>query len=790
MGDAWRVDGERRETFAAAKKVIVEEIAQGASQARTPQSLDLIRLSELDAPLHTDRINADSIQELRSALGDVKPTALHLTPLAGIRKARELFERFPNSKHVLHIVSDFRHGDWSGGASDALAKEIGALTQAKGAAATAVHLMDVADPVRSPTQSEIRAHDNIGLIDLQPATKIAARHMPLEFTLTVGNFSPAAQRNVRFIVRVNGEVRETSSLTIVDLKPGVNQATFFATFEQVGSNQVSVAVEAEESGLAVDNTRYATVEVREKMPLLFVEGDLANRAKTEGDAFYLRALFLDAAKGFDVAERGVQELEQPNLDQYPCIFVLNVPRLNDKARANLEAYVRAGGGVLFALGDAVDADFYNQRLYADGRGLFPCPLDVKPTAKLSEAQKMERIFDAAMPPKVFPRAEWHPIFARIYREDKNHESNTYLRFLLIDQYFPVPRARWTVPPGAVDELLTLPNYRSIDDYKESTQQLLNQIPIDDAKYATYRPRLKEHQRRIKDLLANGKQLYQLAGAIEALLTEPADPRDPERPDLRVFWQEPAVSDLAERFSRLMESVRFGDPLLVGKRFGQGPVLALLTTAGSAWTDFPNGPARPYFVMLMLEAQRYLAGAGVEANYFVGAPLEITLDANRYGSKMRRFFIPEATPEADAKTANAQDLGDQVGAVNGQTVRFVFGDNRKPGVYRFEFAAAGDSGRIEQQSVAFNVDTAVEGDLRRVSRSDLEAAAPGAKLHSPGSGLAELLRERRSDLSESPWLFLLLLLVLVAEQAMAVRLSYHIDGNAASPAVQAGARNNA
>jgi hypothetical protein len=233
-------------------------------------------------------------------------------------------------------------------------------------------------------------------------------------------------------------------------------------------------------------------------------------------------------------------------------------------------------------------------------------------------------------------------------------------------------------------------------------------------------------------------------------------------------------------------VRFGDPLLVGKRFGRGPVLAYLTSAGSAWNDFPNGPARPYFVMLMLEVQRFLAGAGFESNRLVGAPFEFTVEANRYSSRVRRFFVPEPS-DADPKSANAVDLGEQVGTINGGVVRVVFTDNRRPGLYRFDMLSSGEGGRVEQQAVAFNVDTLVEGDLRRASRADIEAAAPGAKLHSPGSGLAELLRERRSDLSESPWLFLLLLLALVAEQAMAVRLSYHIDGNPAAAAAQAGAR---
>jgi hypothetical protein len=225
------------------------------------------------------------------------------------------------------------------------------------------------------------------------------------------------------------------------------------------------------------------------------------------------------------------------------------------------------------------------------------------------------------------------------------------------------------------------------------------------------------------------------------------------------------------------------------------VLAYVTTAGSAWNDFPNGPARPYWVMLMLEVQKYLAGAGTDVNRVVGSPLELNLDAARFTSRMRRFYVPEPGGEApgDKPAKGDQDLREQVGGVQGQRLNFVFNEGRRPGVYRFEFtpqAAGGDAksaGRAESQAVAFNVDTAAEGDLRRATRDDIEAAAPGAQLHSPGSGLADLLKEKRSDLSESPWLYLFILLVLVAEQAMAVRLSYHLSGNEASTAVNLGTR---
>jgi hypothetical protein len=794
MGDAWRAEGVAKNTFDIAKAGIVDEIARGAAQARTPQALQVVRLSALDAPFPVDRLNDDSITELHNYLADLKPSALHVDLVAGVRRAKEIFDQNPTSRHVMHVVSDFRARDWTGGGADALQQEIAPLTQVKGQGAATVHLLDVADPPRTQTQRAVMDHGNVGILDLQPETRVAARYMPVDFTLTIANYTPAERKNVRVTVKINGEVRENASVNIVSVPPGITQKTInVPNFEQPGFNQVTANLENEDAGLAIDNTRYAVIEVREKVPLLFVEGDPAgSREKQDAaDSFYLRKLFLDAARGFDVVQRGVQELEQPNLDQYPAIYLFNVPRLSDKARANLEAYARNGGGVGFFLGEAVNADFYNQQLYADGRGVFPVPLS-RPTEPLTDQQKFDRTFDPAMPAKLFARGD-HPILERIYRDDKTRESNTYLRFLLIDRYFPVNRARWNPAPGSADELLTLPNYRSMDDYKEEAQKLLNQVPTDEEKAGPYAKLLKEHVRKIKVILANGKQLYQLANAVEAMLTDTADPKDPAKPDLRAFWQQPARAELLGAFQRLVESVRFGDPLLVARKYGKGAVLAYLTTAGSAWNDFPNGPARPYWVMLMLEVQKYLAGAGTDVNRVVGSTLDLTLDAARFTSRMRRFYVPEPGAEVgpDRPAKGERDLREQIGLVQGQRLTFAFTEARTPGVYRFEFtpqgAAADKGGRVESQSVAFNVDTAAEGDLRRATRDDIESAAPGAQLHSPGSGLADLLKEKKSDLSESPWLYLIILLVLVAEQAMAVRLSYHLSGNEAATAINLGTR---
>ena len=110
------------------------------------------------------------------------------------------------------------------------------------------------------------------------------------------------------------------------------------------------------------------------------------------------------------------------------------------------------------------------------------------------------MFDPALPPKAYPRGDGHPVLSRIYRDDRNREVNTYLKFLFVDRYLPVPRARWSPEPGRTEELFTLPNYRSIDDYKEPAQKLLGRLPIDDAKFAKFRDKLRDYQRRVRETL--------------------------------------------------------------------------------------------------------------------------------------------------------------------------------------------------------------------------------------------------------------------------------------------------
>ncbi|HEV3142487.1 MAG TPA: BatA domain-containing protein [Gemmataceae bacterium] len=807
QGDVHAEQGRRLEAFQQGKRLIVEEIADYSSQATTPQTLVLLKLSDLATPRRIERLNASTVEELRNYLSDAEVSNIHVDLSKGLEEAQKIFEQNPQERRLLHVVSDFRARDWTGSPSDGIRKSVDQLRAMK----VDVHLLDDAYPIRGDSKGTVLYHDNLAIIDLVPETRVIGRYVPVEFQVGVANFSNSERKNVRVTVRVKGQERAEGSFTMPSVQPGtVTNGNFMITFDQLGPNPVSVNLENEEAGLAIDNTRHAVVEVREKVPLLMIEGDPKTKGTSESDAYYLNSLFSESTRGFDVILKTPLDLEKIDLDNYPSIFLLNVPRLTEKAQQQVEKYVRNGGGIAFFMGPEVKPEFYN-KWYADGKGLFPVVLADKPTEPSGDpGERLMKMFSNPLP-KLYPRNDSHPIFTRIYRDERTHnqsrENNKYLVFASIDRYFPVPRSKWTFPPGTIDELMTLPNSRKVADFADEANRIINQIqqlPLADANNpnAKFKAALDGHVKSIRDALLAGGDLYKLALPLDRLLNDSGVANDPTKPNLQEFWQQGEQGELRERLSQLLEAVRYGDPYLVGRTFGKGRVLAYLSTANAAWNDLPNGPSRVYYVMLMVEMQKYLASNVSDVSLLLGSPLELNLDSARYEAKARRFFPPKGEPQP-GKQAASIDAGEQAGRVEGNRVIFQFSEAKVPGVYQFilnrkdapaedgdkkpdappKAADKGDAEKQRQDTLAFayNIDAVAESDLRRASQDDISSVAPQAHFHKPGDGSYEgLLKQKKSDLSELSWLFLVFLIVLLVEQAMAVRLSFHAHAPGEAP----------
>jgi hypothetical protein len=539
---------------------------------------------------------------------------------------------------------------------------------------------------------------------------------------------------------------------------------------------------------------------------------MRNREGGDGDFDHLAAFF-KASAVYDIEERKLQDLEKADLDLYPSIILLNVAELpNDKVLAKLRAYVENGGSLCYFMGEEVKSDYYNTKLFP--AGLFPLKVGDRPYDPLAAAgfgdpdarkQERDRLRQKDPQPKILFRDPAHPIIRPLAPFLAGY------RYLGVNVYWQArPRGEWNPDGRQAEEVIVLPNASSIDKYKDRARGLAaealkrtQQLAAKEAEFKKYEGPVEGYRIKVRNALASG-DLFQLAGALDALLKDAGVKDDPERPDMPALWKPESMRGLAAEIKEFRDTVLFGDPLLVSRRSGKGRVVAFLTSAGTAprrgvggedlvqWNNWGAGEkvVSLTYPVLLLYLQRYLVAEGQTPNRVVGEGVELSFDPARYESKVTWTFLPQPDLDSEVATKPVEEPGKAEMTLVDKSLQFQFKDNRRPGVFRMNFVLKGDGpeeDRLERRAIAFNVPATAEGDLKRAGRDrlDLSAKDKGGKtvtavLRAPGDNY-EALKERQPDASESPWLYLFFIIILVVEQAMAVHLSFHLKAGEAAPA---------
>lgn len=810
MGEAILAEGRQTTPFAEAKAQVTDKIAPAAAQANTPQSMDVLLLSGLDAPREVARLNDASIGDLKDFLRPLAPAAVRVGLADGLRKAKERLDaKGDEVAKVIHVVSDLRALDWAED-GDAVKQLLTEYT----AAGVRVNLIDMAYPARRDQDRQPRSGDNLSIVELRPRSRIAARGQPIDLELRVRNNGATEARDVqvRFLLHGKQNIIPTTQLpsvppyqertTVVtvpgidapDEKAGVKEfddlaktaAGRFKTITAVLANQ-------ESGGIAADNVRHAVVEVRPRLSVLVLEGRDQLRDSPKGDGFYLRRLFQDAFGGIEWVDGTTADLTRRDLRPFSAVYLVNVPAVTEPEREKLEAYVKGGGGLAFFLGPDVRPAAYREQLYRNGAGVFPVPLPDEPSKALTAEQKLGR--QLVLSKRVLTRdsgVKLHPAVSGMYQSDrggvgKDAEIERYFLFANIDRYWPVKRfGKWR-EDQSVRELYCLPNDAGVADFEGPARDALDKMKAkaNEPKFEKYRQYLDPLDRRIRETAAGTAPLASLATYLDRLLCDQINDGDPSEPVLREFWGQPEMTDIRGEVQRLRDAVKYGDPLYLVKDFGRGRVAVFTTDAGGAhaggaWTDWPAGTGAPAWLAVMAELHKYLSGGPAEENRSVGSVLDESLDATRYRPALSQtaltLDLAAALAGRDAEVRQGKVTTDTM-TQNKDSLRFRFGKATEPGVYLFTLSAvkAADDGdpRPEVRAVPFNVDATREGDLRRAARDDLAQQAPNVPVRSPDDNTwVAQLKQKRDDFSTRRWLYLFILLVLIAEQAMAVRLSRH------------------
>src|SRR5262249_2732377 len=132
--------------------------------------------------------------------------------------------------------------------------------------------------------------------------------------------------------------------------------------------------------LKADNTYLASIPVRDKVPLLLVNGDPSTEPlKGETDFAEIALQPFSAAKveNADLIQNKVvtgDGLNPKSLSECSVAVLPNVRKLSDDQLHALEDFVRTGGGLLLFTGNRVDPTWWNASLYREGKGLLPFAL--------------------------------------------------------------------------------------------------------------------------------------------------------------------------------------------------------------------------------------------------------------------------------------------------------------------------------------------------------------------------------------------------------------------------------
>ena len=545
---------------------------------------------------------------------------------------------------AVYVISDFQRTDWAQrGASSSGARFGPALSEALEAWAVddrglSVTLVNVGEKDAGNTAViglSLRGGQVVagttGIVEAQVANHAAQIRDRLSLRVSVGG-RPQAAKNL-------GPLDEHQDVSVgMELE-----------FLRVGDE--AVRVELPEDGLAIDNTRFLSAPVVGAVRVLVVNGEpsadpyddevslLATALRPEGEVF----------SGYEAVIVDEAELDTLGLSDFHAVILANVYRISEPAMESLERFVRRGGGVMFFLGDQVDAELFNAAFFRAGEGLSP--------VRLTEVTR--------------PGDPVHLVIV-----DRLHVA---LRGV----------SRQDDPIG------------------------IGRIPF-----------------------------YAFFGC------QPAEDAAEGSTDQEGLQTTGRGVNVIARFDDAEES-----PAIVERRFGEGRVVLLASSADKEWNLWPDHPT---FLPVILELIHHVAaGAEQPAEHRVGSPIDLPLDAG--------VFEPDAIVRSPAYPNEPEAFVTATPSDDGRGLVVHWEHTERSGLYQFVLRRREGGERV--RLVAVNVDPH-ESDLTMARRSELNSAM-GRLPFDYVEGLAGLLPggdEARMEL----WrlVVVLALVVLMVEQGLA------------------------
>ncbi|MBI2360474.1 MAG: BatA domain-containing protein [Deltaproteobacteria bacterium] len=214
--------------------------------------------------------------------------------------------------------------------------------------------------------------------------------MPVHLTAQIVNFGDEEIKDVPVVLSLDGKDREQK---LVSLPPqGELAVSFQFSLQRPGS--YSGRVELKKAGLAGNPVSYFALRAEDKLRVLLVDGD-PRTSLVQSETFFLaRALNPSAGSDASLFLPTVvipEGLSSVNFDSYQALVFCNVPTIPESLVPKLKDYVARGGGLLFFLGDRVQIEDYNRKLFQSSPAILPGPMKDKKILAASAGETIDKI---------------------------------------------------------------------------------------------------------------------------------------------------------------------------------------------------------------------------------------------------------------------------------------------------------------------------------------------------------------------------------------------------------------
>ena len=218
------------------------------------------------------------------------------------------------------------------------------------------------------------------------------------------------------------------------------------------------------------------------------------------------------------------------------------------------------------------------------------------------------------------------------------------------------------------------------------------------------------------------------------------------------------------------------PIVFEHRVGDGHVITFLTTAGGRWNTWPKVP--PAFVLTHLLMHRYLQKpTSLVETRTIGTPLRFEWPVTEFTETVE-VFLPASDEDGDnsfrrlqATPVESEAEGDDDDSSRSEqtSLGITIAEADRPGVYRVRRFT--QEGEAAEKWLALSVPT-TESNLALAAAADVEQQTESDHVHVVSAEAASELSTSDQG-RELRWILIaLLILVLICEQLLALRLSFH------------------